>query len=148
MFARMITVPSKLDRVAESIQLIEKVAPSSLTIRRSARLLLALGVMSLPAWAGDLSRYRNFQLGTDLPTVSKQVGVSPSQAKVIHRRPALIQELEWRPQPLGPSSQAEPVKEVAGAITPVPGGIGPMTITMLLQNTLQAARIQVINKGQ
>lgn len=42
----------------------------------------------------------------------------------------------------------ERVKEVAGAITPVPGGIGPMTITMLLQNTLQAARIQVINKGQ
>ena len=40
------------------------------------------------------------------------------------------------------------MKELAGAITPVPGGIGPMTITMLLQNTLQAARIQVINKGQ
>lgn len=29
---------------------------------------------------------------------------------------------------------------VAGAITPVPGGVGPMTITMLLWNTLQAAR--------
>jgi methylenetetrahydrofolate dehydrogenase (NADP+) / methenyltetrahydrofolate cyclohydrolase len=33
------------------------------------------------------------------------------------------------------------VKEVAGAITPVPGGVGPMTIAMLLQNTLKAARI-------
>ena len=31
------------------------------------------------------------------------------------------------------------VKEVAGYITPVPGGVGPMTITMLLLNTLQAA---------
>jgi len=30
--------------------------------------------------------------------------------------------------------------EVAGAITPVPGGVGPMTITMLLHNTVQAAR--------
>jgi methylenetetrahydrofolate dehydrogenase (NADP+)/methenyltetrahydrofolate cyclohydrolase len=30
--------------------------------------------------------------------------------------------------------------EVAGAITPVPGGVGPMTIACLLQNTLQAAR--------
>jgi methylenetetrahydrofolate dehydrogenase (NADP+)/methenyltetrahydrofolate cyclohydrolase len=30
-------------------------------------------------------------------------------------------------------------KEVAGAITPVPGGVGPMTITMLLANTLEAA---------
>ncbi|HWQ37678.1 MAG TPA: bifunctional methylenetetrahydrofolate dehydrogenase/methenyltetrahydrofolate cyclohydrolase FolD [Burkholderiales bacterium] len=31
------------------------------------------------------------------------------------------------------------VKEVAGFLTPVPGGVGPMTITMLLGNTLQAA---------
>lgn len=35
----------------------------------------------------------------------------------------------------------EAVKEVAGAISPVPGGVGPMTITMLLKNTLMAARI-------
>ena len=32
------------------------------------------------------------------------------------------------------------VSEVAGAITPVPGGVGPMTVTMLLENTLSAAR--------
>jgi methylenetetrahydrofolate dehydrogenase (NADP+)/methenyltetrahydrofolate cyclohydrolase len=32
--------------------------------------------------------------------------------------------------------------EVAGAITPVPGGVGPMTIAMLLANTLTAARVQ------
>jgi len=31
------------------------------------------------------------------------------------------------------------VRQVAGAITPVPGGVGPMTITMLLANTLEAA---------
>ncbi|MED5401132.1 MAG: tetrahydrofolate dehydrogenase/cyclohydrolase catalytic domain-containing protein, partial [Planctomycetota bacterium] len=34
----------------------------------------------------------------------------------------------------------EPVAEIAGSITPVPGGVGPMTIAMLLQNTLTAAR--------
>jgi methylenetetrahydrofolate dehydrogenase (NADP+)/methenyltetrahydrofolate cyclohydrolase len=34
------------------------------------------------------------------------------------------------------------VAEVAGAITPVPGGVGPMTIAMLLANTLTAARVQ------
>jgi len=34
------------------------------------------------------------------------------------------------------------VKEKASAITPVPGGVGPMTIAMLLVNTLQAARLQ------
>jgi 5,10-methylene-tetrahydrofolate dehydrogenase/methenyl tetrahydrofolate cyclohydrolase len=33
------------------------------------------------------------------------------------------------------------VKEVAGAITPVPGGVGPMTIAMLLRNTLRGAEI-------
>ncbi|MEY2440827.1 MAG: methylenetetrahydrofolate dehydrogenase / methenyltetrahydrofolate cyclohydrolase, partial [bacterium] len=33
----------------------------------------------------------------------------------------------------------EAVKEVASAITPVPGGVGPMTIAFLLRNTLQAA---------
>jgi methylenetetrahydrofolate dehydrogenase (NADP+)/methenyltetrahydrofolate cyclohydrolase len=32
------------------------------------------------------------------------------------------------------------VKEVAGYITPVPGGVGPMTITMLLVNTLESAQ--------
>jgi len=36
--------------------------------------------------------------------------------------------------------QFEEAKKVAGAITPVPGGVGPMTITMLLYNTVQAAR--------
>ena len=33
-------------------------------------------------------------------------------------------------------------KEVAGFITPVPGGVGPMTIAMLMKNTLRAAQIQ------
>jgi 5,10-methylene-tetrahydrofolate dehydrogenase/methenyl tetrahydrofolate cyclohydrolase len=36
----------------------------------------------------------------------------------------------------------EKVKEVAGFITPVPGGVGPMTIAMLMRNTLRAAEIQ------
>jgi 5,10-methylene-tetrahydrofolate dehydrogenase/methenyl tetrahydrofolate cyclohydrolase len=31
---------------------------------------------------------------------------------------------------------------VAGYITPVPGGVGPMTIAMLMNNTLRAAEIQ------
>jgi methylenetetrahydrofolate dehydrogenase (NADP+)/methenyltetrahydrofolate cyclohydrolase len=35
------------------------------------------------------------------------------------------------------------VREVAGAITPVPGGVGPMTIAGLLRNTVQAARLQL-----
>ena len=34
------------------------------------------------------------------------------------------------------------VRQVAGAITPVPGGVGPLTIAMLLENTLKAAMLQ------
>ena len=34
------------------------------------------------------------------------------------------------------------VREVAGWISPVPGGVGPMTVAMLMSNTLQAARLQ------
>ena len=37
----------------------------------------------------------------------------------------------------------EGVKEKAAAITPVPGGVGLMTIAMLLANTMKAARLQV-----
>jgi methylenetetrahydrofolate dehydrogenase (NADP+)/methenyltetrahydrofolate cyclohydrolase len=37
----------------------------------------------------------------------------------------------------------EAVSEVASYITPVPGGVGPMTITMLLENTLAAAKKQI-----
>lgn len=36
--------------------------------------------------------------------------------------------------------------EVAGAITPVPGGVGPMTIAMLMENTLNAAKIALAKK--
>ena len=35
------------------------------------------------------------------------------------------------------------VAEVAGALTPVPGGVGPLTVTMLMRNTLAAARARV-----
>ncbi len=36
----------------------------------------------------------------------------------------------------------EEAVQVAGWITPVPGGVGPMTIAMLMKNTLRAAQIQ------
>ncbi len=40
----------------------------------------------------------------------------------------------------------ESAAEVAGAITPVPGGVGPMTIAMLMQNTLRAAEMALTGK--
>ncbi len=36
----------------------------------------------------------------------------------------------------------EPVAERAGLLSPVPGGVGPMTIAMLMRNTVEAARLQ------
>jgi methylenetetrahydrofolate dehydrogenase (NADP+)/methenyltetrahydrofolate cyclohydrolase len=39
------------------------------------------------------------------------------------------------------------VAEKAAAITPVPGGVGPMTIAMLLANTVKAARLQAVRGG-
>jgi methylenetetrahydrofolate dehydrogenase (NADP+)/methenyltetrahydrofolate cyclohydrolase len=41
----------------------------------------------------------------------------------------------------------EAVKDLACAITPVPGGVGPMTIAMLLSNTMKAARMQLAVRG-
>jgi hypothetical protein len=60
-----------------------------------AGLLQVVPVLA-PAMGGrDLSRYRGFQFGETLPAVAKQAGLDVSQAKVIHERPALLQELEW-----------------------------------------------------
>ncbi|MEE2879919.1 MAG: tetrahydrofolate dehydrogenase/cyclohydrolase catalytic domain-containing protein [Gemmatimonadota bacterium] len=42
----------------------------------------------------------------------------------------------------------EEVSELAGAITPVPGGVGPMTIAMLMKNTVQLANRSLEYKGQ
>ena len=83
------------------------------TLSRSALTSFFLfGLVTPTVLARDLSRYRDFQLGTDLSTVAKQTGASPSQAKVIHHRPAFIQELKWQPQPLGLSSKTEPAQDV------------------------------------
>jgi methylenetetrahydrofolate dehydrogenase (NADP+)/methenyltetrahydrofolate cyclohydrolase len=40
----------------------------------------------------------------------------------------------------------EEVADVAGAISPVPGGVGPMTVAMLLVNTVQAAEAQAYGR--
>jgi methylenetetrahydrofolate dehydrogenase (NADP+) / methenyltetrahydrofolate cyclohydrolase len=59
-----------------------------------------------------------------------------------------VNRVGWKPSKADPSKQVpdlrgdvefETVKEKASAITPVPGGVGPMTITMLMVNTVVAA---------
>lgn len=78
---------------------------------RSALVAMLLAA-ALPAASADLSKYRNFQLGSNLATVASQTGMSPARAKPIIGRPASILELEWSPQPLGPSSEVEAVRTV------------------------------------
>jgi hypothetical protein len=60
----------------------------------------AVSVSSIEAQ--DLSRYRKFQLGMNVLAVAKQAHVEPSEARVIHQRPAVIQELEWYRKALSP----------------------------------------------
>ena len=75
--------------------------------------ILGLAFSTPLVYAQDLSRYREFQFGMNLVAVAKQTDVKPSEATVIHQRPAVIQELEWRPQRFVASApQAEPVKEI------------------------------------
>jgi len=81
---------------------------------RSLMISISLAALSMPLiYAQDLSKYREFQLGMDLSAVAKQVGMKPSEARVIHKRPAVIQELEWRAQSSsGSLPQTDPVREV------------------------------------
>jgi hypothetical protein len=47
--------------------------------------------------ATDFSNYHGFQFGTNLAVAAKQAGMKASEARLVHQRPALIQELDWRP---------------------------------------------------
>jgi hypothetical protein len=68
--------------------------------------------MAVPLCAGDLSKYRSFEFGSSLATIAHQTGVAAEQARALQSRPASIQELDWRPQALGPAAKAEAVKSV------------------------------------
>ena len=75
---------------------------------------LSLMLLSAPMISGqDLSRYRNFSLGTSLATLSKQVGQDPRQAILLHQSPAVIQELTYWPFDTSyPSVRVEPASQI------------------------------------
>lgn len=63
--------------------------------------------------AQDLSRYREFQFGMGLPAITKQIRMKSVDAKVIHQRPAVIQELAWEALSFTHSSpQTESAKDI------------------------------------
>jgi methylenetetrahydrofolate dehydrogenase (NADP+)/methenyltetrahydrofolate cyclohydrolase len=60
--------------------------------------------------------------------------------RVFHDPTQALQKLAAKGQVLVGDVQSEDALEKAGAYTPVPGGVGPLTITMLMVNTVQAAK--------
>jgi hypothetical protein len=65
--------------------------------------------------AQRFAQYRNFALKSDLATVSTAVGIASTGATTIHQRPALMQDLQWRPSrwvagPAGTST--DPVEQI------------------------------------
>ena len=86
-----------------------------ITVRRLS--IAALGfVMSTQVLDGQSApHYREFQLGADLASVSALAGVAVSEAKVAHERPAVMQDLEWRPPYALPDATApspDPVQRI------------------------------------
>lgn len=79
---------------------------------RIALLTLLTGFLALGAAAEDLSKYRDFAFGATIENVAGLLGDSRSKTAVLHHRPALIQEISWRPQLPGPSVHNESVEAV------------------------------------
>jgi len=80
---------------------------------RSLAVPLFWAVLSAPLLYGqDLSRYREFQFGMNLDSLAKQTKVKPSEAKMLHQRPAMIQELWWQRSFGGSSPETDSVREV------------------------------------
>ncbi len=78
-------------------------------------LVLSCSLVALSAimvQAQDLSSYRGFQFGMNLVSVARQIQMKPSDAKTLHRRPNLIQELWWQRPLSDPSPRTDPVREV------------------------------------
>lgn len=79
--------------------------------------------------AAELSTYRGFTFGAGVAAIAKQAGLKPADAKVIHTRPAVLQEIEWqlRPQVIDGSPGRDPVRE--GLLCFLDGKLYRMVIT-------------------
>ncbi len=81
---------------------------------RSSILCFVVLLLSAPLLrAQDLSKYRHFTIGMNLNRVLERTDQKMAEVKVIHGRPALIQELNWWPPNLpGASFQADAVEQI------------------------------------
>jgi hypothetical protein len=83
-------------------------------ISRLAATAVALVLATVGLQAQDLSRYRDFRLGSTVASVQKASGVTADDVRSIQQRPATIQELRWRPSERYNDRMVatEPVREV------------------------------------
>ncbi len=83
-------------------------------IMRSVGISLVMILLSAPSIRGqDLSKYRHFTLGMSLTTVLDRTDQKMADVRVIHGRPALIQELTWWPMNLpGTSFRSDTVEQI------------------------------------
>jgi hypothetical protein len=80
-----------------------------MTNSRILAVAFLVAILFVPSgYAQELSKYREFSFGMKLEALTKQIQVKPSEARVIHLRPALIQELEWNTD----SQQRDSVKAI------------------------------------
>ena len=77
--------------------------------------------------AGDFASYRGFEFGMTLAAGARKAGTSVSVARVIHQKPASIQELDWRPSAPIDSPKADPLQD--GILSFYNGELYRITIT-------------------
>src|SRR5467141_3563091 len=83
------------------------------TLRSSVLCLVVLLLAAPLLRAQDLSKYRHFTLGMSLTRVLERTGQKMADAKLIHGRPALVQEVNWWPPNLpGTSFQSDTVEQI------------------------------------
>ena len=70
--------------------------------------LVCAGLGASMLHAGDVPGYRGMQFGMSISAAAKQAGTNPTEAKTVHQRPAVIQEMEWQPRS---PVLTDPVKE-------------------------------------
>jgi hypothetical protein len=66
----------------------------------------------MPLHGQETARYRDFQLGGTLASVSAIAGVAATDAAIVHERPALMQDLRWRRPYTTTSVAADPVQQI------------------------------------
>lgn len=85
------------------------ISPRALGVAGAFALLASITPLS----GQESAHYRDFQLGSTLASVGAQTGVPVAEAKTIHARPAILQDLEWRRPYTAATSAPDPVQRIA-----------------------------------